>query len=130
MSSDDREELVLNDESEAYTLFSRGMALLADHHPGQAAMLLARAARLEPAKMSIREGLARAEFALGRFDQAAEHFRLMVETDPDNDYAQFCLGRCLVKLGKPAEARGHLRLARALNPASEVYREALEALAE
>lgn len=130
MGSDDREELILDEESEAYTLFSRGMVLLADHHPGQAAMLLARAAQLEPAKMSIREGLARAEFALGRFEQAAEHFRLMIDTAPDNDYAQFCLGRCLFKLGKPAQARAHLRLARALNPASEVYREALEALAE
>ena len=130
MGEDGHEELVLGDESEAYTLFSRGMELLDDHHPGQAAMLLGRAAQLEPAKMSIREGLARAEFALGRFEQAAEHFRLIVETAPDNDYAQYGLGRCLFKLGNPAKARAHLRLARALNPASAVYREAWEALAE
>lgn len=130
MSADERGEFTLADESEAYTLFQRGMGLLAQRYPAQAAMLLARAAQLEPGKMSIREGLAQAEYALGRFAEAAENFALMIAAAPDNDYAQYCLGRCLVELGQLPEARTHLRLARALNPASELYREALEGLSE
>ena len=47
---------------------------------------------------------------------------------PDNDYAHYALGRCLLELGRPDEARAHLRLARALRPESDLYREALSAL--
>ncbi len=46
---------------------------------------------------------------------------------PDNDYAQYALGRCLVKLGRGEEGRGRLRLAAALAPDRGAYREALAA---
>lgn len=113
-------------ESQAYTLFQRGMRLLEDEHPGQAAMLLAGALRLEPGKNSIREGLARAEFALGRYQQAVEHFETIVTGAPDNDYARYCLGRCLLALREREKARAHLRLACALKPQSALYRRALD----
>jgi len=116
-------------ESEAYTLFQRGVAFLRDRHPAQAAMVLAQALRLEPGRNSIREALGRAEFALGMHELAAERFRLVLGDAPDNDYAHYALGRCLLELGRPDEARAHLRLARALKPRSELYREALSALA-
>jgi Flp pilus assembly protein TadD len=116
----------LDGESEAYTLFRRGMMLLEQRRPAQAALLLAGALHLEPDKDSIREALARAEFALGRYEQAAEHFATIVTGTPDNDYAQYCLGRCLLALRREDEARVHLRLARALKPQSELYRQALE----
>jgi Flp pilus assembly protein TadD len=125
-----RREPGFDEESEAYGLFVQGMTFLHGRRPAQAAMLLARALRLEPGKNSIREGLARALYALGRHEQAAEQFAAIVAGTPDNDYAQYCLGRCLLALRRAGEARAHLRLARALKPESALYREALQALDE
>lgn len=113
-------------ESEAYTLFRRGVDFLEAGHPAQAAMYLTRALRLEPGRNSIRETLGRAEFALGRFGRAAELFHAVVADVPDCDYAHYALARCLRLLGEGGEARGHLRLARALRPRSETYRRRLE----
>jgi Flp pilus assembly protein TadD len=121
-------EPAFEDESEAYSLFQRGVAFLRERHPAQAAMLLAQALRLEPGKDSIREALGRAEFALGMYAQAAQRFREVLDDAPDNDYACYALGRCLLRLGRPDEARAHLRLASALSPQSELYRKALSAL--
>lgn len=118
----------LGPESDAYTLFQRGVAFLRERHPAQAAMLLSRALGMEPHKNSIREALGRAEFALGRHERAEELFRTIIRDVPDNDYAQYALGRCCLELKRPVEARAHLRLARALRPASDLYRYALEVL--
>jgi tetratricopeptide (TPR) repeat protein len=114
------------DESEAYTLFCRGAEFLEDGHPAQAVMYLSRALRLEPGRNSIRETLGRAEFAVGRYEQAARLFEEVVADVPDCDYAHYALARCLRLLGRGEEARGHLRLARALHPQCAVYRERLD----
>lgn len=113
-------------ESEAYTLFRRGVDFLEQGHPAQAAMHLSRALRLEPGRNSIRETLGRAEFALGRYAQAAGLFGAVVEDVPDCDYAHYALARCLKAMGRGGEARRHLRLARALHPRSETYRQHLD----
>jgi adenylate cyclase len=113
-------------ESEAYDLFRRGADFLEDGHPAQAAMYLMRALSLEPGRNSIRETLGRAHFALGRYERAAELFREVVADVPDCDYAHYALARCLKALGRGEEARGHLRLARALHPACETYRRRLD----
>jgi Flp pilus assembly protein TadD len=113
-------------ESEAYTLFRRGADFLDDGRPAQAAMYLAMALRLEPGRNSIRETLGRAEYAAGRFERAAERFAAVVADVPDSDYAHYALARCLRRLGREGEARGHLRIARALHPASETYRQRLD----
>ena len=123
-----RREPAFEPESEAYSLFQRGVAFLREQHPAQAAMLLAQALRLEPGKNSIREALGRAEFALGMHEHAAARFRGVVCDAPDNDYAHYALARCLLELGRPHEARAHLRLARALRPRSDLYRKALSPL--
>jgi tetratricopeptide (TPR) repeat protein len=115
-----------NESSEAYTLFCRGAEFLEDGHPAQASLYLSRALSLEPGKNSIREALARAEFALGRYEHAAQLFEEVVETAPVNDYAHYALARCLRLLGRREEARGHLRLARALHPRCETYRKPLD----
>ena len=115
-------------ESEAYSLFQRGVTFLREKHPAQAAMLLDQALRLEPGKNSIREALGRAEFALGMYQRAAQRFRDVLDDAPDNDYAHYALGRCVLQLGRPDEARAHLRLARALRPQSDLYLKALSGL--
>lgn len=113
-------------ESEAYGLFRRGVDFLDEGRPAQAAMYLSRALALEPGRNSIRETLGRAEFALGRYERAASLFRDVVADVPDCDYAHYALARSLRALGRGEEARGHLRLARALHPTCETYRRHLD----
>jgi tetratricopeptide (TPR) repeat protein len=120
-----RREPAFEAESEAYDLFIRGMVFLRERHPAQAAMLLRRALDLEPGRNSIREGLGRAEFALGDHLRAADAFGALLADCPDNDYAHYAFGRCLLALGRDREARAHLRLALALAPYCDLYREAL-----
>jgi Flp pilus assembly protein TadD len=113
-------------ESEAYSLFRRGVDFIDERHPAQAAMYLSRALALEPGRNSIREMLGRAEFALGRYERAASLFRDVVTDVPDCDYAHYALARSLRALGRGEEARGHLRLARALHPTCATYRRRLD----
>lgn len=129
MDATTRREPAFEAESEAYALFQRGVAFLRDRHPGAAAVVLARALRLEPGRNSIREALGRAEFALGLHERSAARFAAIVAVVPDSDYAHYALGRCLHELGRDDEARGHLRLAYALAPHSQLFRDALEGLA-
>jgi pentatricopeptide repeat protein len=108
-------------EPEAYALYRRGSSFLSQGHPAQAAMLLEKAMRLAPGKNSIVEALARACFQSGRFEEAADLFRSITEAVPTNDYAHFGLACSLVKLGRLTEARGHLRLAAAMEPKRTNY---------
>jgi tetratricopeptide (TPR) repeat protein len=109
-----------------YALFQRGQSLLADRHWAQAAVSLEKAKRLEPDKTSIREALGRAYFHSGSYQQAAEEFEAIVERNPVNDYAHFCLGRSLQKLGDRRAARRHLKLAYGMRPDREDYRQYLD----
>jgi tetratricopeptide (TPR) repeat protein len=109
-------------EQDAYELFQRGLSLLEQSHWAQAAVPLEKAKRLEPDKTSIREALGRAYFRSGHYRRAAGEFSAIVEQNPANDYAHFCLGRSFEKLGdKPAASR-HLSLAAGMRPDREDYR--------
>ena len=90
--------------------------------------MLERAARAEPGKGSILEPLGRAYHHSGQFELARTTFEALLEVDPSAHWAHFALAESLRKLGRLAEARTHLRLARALSPTSELYRRALERL--
>ncbi|MGA2010289.1 MAG: tetratricopeptide repeat protein [Solirubrobacteraceae bacterium] len=107
---------------DVYELFRRGTALLeaGDHH--QAVIPLTRARDLAPEQTSIREALGRALFHIQRYEQAAEEFQAVVDRAPINDFALFCLGRCLQLLGRHAEARQPLALAACLQPGRRDYR--------
>ncbi len=106
----------------AYDLLQRGQALLAHRHNAQAAVVLARAAALEPGRGSILEPLGRAWFMSGQLDRAVEAFEALLLVDPSSHYGHYALGRALVRLGRVDEARTHLRLAVALAPDSRLYR--------
>ncbi len=110
----------------AYTLLQRGHQLLKERHNAQAAIVLERAARLEPRKGSILEALARAYYNSGQHERAVETFGALLEVDPSNHYGQMGLGLSLERMGRLLEARAHLRLAVAMNPQNEQYRRALE----
>lgn len=113
-------------EQSAYDLLRRGTALLRDRHNAQAAVVLERAARVAPGKGSILEALGRAYFNSGQHSRAAEAFEALLEVDPSAHYGHFGLGLSFDRLGRNQDARKHLRLAVALHPTSETYRQALE----
>jgi tetratricopeptide (TPR) repeat protein len=127
---DERAEPIEPDDAaeSAYDLLQRGHALLAARHHAQAAIVLERADRLEPAKASILEALGRAYFNSNQPDRAREVFERLLDLDPSAHYAHFALGQSLKRLGRRAEAGTHLRLAVALSPETQLYRDALARL--
>ncbi len=118
----------LAERETAYGLFQRGQGLLRRRHHAQAAVVLERAARLEPGKGSIVEALGRAYYNSGQHGEAARVFEELLVIDPSAAYGHFGLGQALKQLGRRREARTHLRLAVALAPDSRLYRDALARL--
>jgi Flp pilus assembly protein TadD len=109
--------------SETYDLFQKGRAQLKDGMAAQATVSLEKAKRREPDKASIRELLGIAYFRLRRWTEAEAEFRAVLDLSPTDDYAHYALGRSLEKLGRHAEANGEYKLASALRPQSDAYRE-------
>jgi Flp pilus assembly protein TadD len=101
---------------------------MARRHHAQAAIVLARAHRLEPGRGSILEPLGRAYFMSGQLDRAIETFEALLAVDPSSHYGHYALGRALVRSGRADEGRTHLRLAVALAPYSRLYRGGLRRL--
>ena len=112
----------------AYDLLERARSLLAGGHPHQAAMLLSQAKLIEPEKASIRESLGRALYLSGRNLQARREFAKAVQIDPVNDYAHFGLALACARTGERTRAIDHLKLAIAMRPGAQEYRDALEAI--
>ena len=110
------------ESNDLYSLYQRGMALLESGDFAQAAVPLAKAAKIAPEKASIHEALGRAYFRSSRFGEAAAEFEAIVESHPVDDYAHFCLGRALTKCGERDRARHHLALASNLRPDRGDYR--------
>jgi Flp pilus assembly protein TadD len=115
--------------SEAYDLVARAKEFLRSGHPHQAAMLLARAKLLEPEKGSIRETLGRALYLSGRNQRARREFAKAVQIDPVNDYAHYGLALSCARTGQRTRAIAHLKLAIAMRPSVDEYREALARIA-
>jgi Flp pilus assembly protein TadD len=119
-----------DDRDSAYELFQRGSQMLADRHPGAAAVLLERALALEPGKASILEALGQAYFNQGQHGLAADRFTAIVDADPLAHYAHFGLGLSRARLGDVRAARRHLRMAVFLKPDNEAYQHALSRLGD
>ncbi|HVM30841.1 MAG TPA: tetratricopeptide repeat protein [Candidatus Limnocylindrales bacterium] len=118
----------LAERETAYGLLQRGQQLMSRRHHAQAAVLLERAARLEPGKGSIVEALARAYYNSGQHQRAVDAFEELLRIDPSAHYGHFGLGQSLKQVGRRDEARAHLRLACAMAPESKLYRSALSRL--
>jgi Flp pilus assembly protein TadD len=113
---------------DVHAWYRRGMDLLGRGSPAAAAQVLQRAAIAEPQSRSVREALARAQFDAGRYAEAAENFRLIVEASPSDDYANFGLGLALARTGDHAAAAEYLALAAAMRPDADHYTEALRSV--
>jgi len=127
---DTRFEAEAGEAESAYELLQRGHDLLHRRHHAQAAVVLERAARLEPGKASILEALGRAYYNSAQHERSRDTFEAMLEIDPSAHYAHFALGQSLKRLGRTREARTHLRLAVALSPSTAMYRSALARMPE
>ena len=108
--------------------YRRGMDLLGRGSPAAAAQVLQRASTAEPQARSVREALARAQFDAGRYAEAADNFRLIVEASPSDDYANFGLGLALARTGNHSAAAEYLALAAAMRPDEAHYTEALRSV--
>ena len=117
-----------DDRETAYDLLQRGQALLDRRHFAQAAIVLERADRQEPAKGSILEALGRAYFNSGQPERARATFEALLEIEPSSHYAHYAIGQSLKRLGLADRARTHLRLAVALSPHNKLYGGALARL--
>src|SRR5881394_128877 len=107
--------------SETFDLFQQGRDHLRHGMAAQATVALEKAKAREPDKASIREALGIAYFRIHRYAEAESEFRKVLELAPVDDYAHYALGRCLDKLGRPAEANGHYKLASSLRPGQAAY---------
>jgi Flp pilus assembly protein TadD len=107
--------------SETFDLFQQGRSHLKRGMAAQATVALEKAKAREPDKASIREALGIAYFRIRRYAEAESEFRKILELAPADDYAHYALGRCLDKLGRPAEANGHYKLASSLRPGQAAY---------
>ena len=122
---DDSRDAPDDERETAYELLQRGQELLRRRHSAQAAVVMERAAALEPGRGSILEALGRATFNAGNHPRAVEVFEALLDVDPASAYGHFALAQSLRKVGRPTDAVVHLRLACALDPASTLYRGAL-----
>lgn len=113
-----------------YLDYRRGLELLEDGDFAAARGHLERAAQDAPDKASVREALGRTYFRLQNYAGAVQEFEVVVEIQPVNDFAQFCLGRALSKTGDVERARHHLALAANLRPDRSDYRTYRERLAD
>ena len=113
---------------DVHAWYQRGLELLGRGSPAAAAQVLQRASAAEPGSRSVREALARAQFDAGRYAEAAENFRMIVEASPSDDYANFGLGLALARTGDHAAAAEYLALAAAMRPDAAHYTEALRSV--
>lgn len=111
---------------DVYEEFLKGKKALKKGRPDQAIHHLRRAKRVEPSKLSIREALGRAYFMAGMFDKAKREFEFIIFRKPDDDYAYFCLGMSLIRMGEFEKGIERLKIACALNPHNETYRRYLK----
>ena len=89
------------EHEDTYDLFQRGREHMRRGDNAQATVSLEKAKRREPDKASIREALGVAYLRMHRYHEAAAEFEHILAAAPANDYAHYCLGRCLDRLGEP-----------------------------
>jgi tetratricopeptide (TPR) repeat protein len=116
------------DSEDVYELFQQGRAHMERGDNAQATVPLEKAKRREPDKASIREALGVAYLRMARYQEAAAEFEHILAAAPANDYAHYCLGRCLLRMGEPRLALGHYKMALWLRPEVSYYQQAVDGL--
>ena len=107
---------------DVYDLFRRGTELLEAGHHHQAVIPLTRARDLAPEQDLDPRGARPGAVSHPALRAGRGRVQAVIDRAPTNDYALFCLGRCLQLLGRHAEARQPLALAACLQPGRRDYR--------
>lgn len=110
---------------EVYDWYRRGCELLERGDADAAVTLLSRVALAEPQARHVREALGRARLGARHYVDAESDFLLLVQQQPDDDYARLGLGLALARQGRFDDAVEHLALAVAMRPDREDYAEQL-----
>ena len=110
---------------EVNDLYQRGVQLLDSGNAAAATQLLVRAADRVPHSRSVLEALARAQFDAEQYREAADAFRTLADSNPEDDYAQFGWGLAAARLGDYELAVEHLARAAAMRPDVRYYTQAL-----
>jgi tetratricopeptide (TPR) repeat protein len=105
---------------EPYDWYQRASELLITGNSNAAIILFERVLREENSP-AVLEGLGRALFDAGRYEQCVDVFEQLVATSPDNDYAHFALGLGLWRLQRFITARDHLAMAFVMRPDRSDY---------
>jgi tetratricopeptide (TPR) repeat protein len=121
-------KLGMAEHEDTYDLFQRGREHMRRGDNAQATISLEKAKRREPDKASIREALGVAYLRMHRYREAAAEFEHILAAAPANDYAHYCLGRCLHRLGDRRVALGHYKMALWLRPSVTYYQDAVDGL--
>lgn len=111
----------------SYQLYKKGLAALAAGRADEAIVPLERAKVLEPESMSIYEALGKTYLTLGFFERAITEFSVILENEPLDAYAHYCIGRAYDRLRRRTLARRHYRLAASFAPERRIYMDTLNA---
>ena len=101
---------------EVYSWYQRARELLETGNPHAALLLIDRIMSTEPQSASIMEMYARALFDTSDFRAASMAFDVLIQLQPDNDYAHFGKGLCLWRMQQFIQARDELGMASAMRP--------------
>lgn len=99
--------------------YERAQAFFDAADYGTARRLLVDVVEAEPGHQASRMLLARSCYHSAALRQAEQHLHVIIERDPAEAYAHLMLGRTLERLGRPGEAKPHLRMAAAMRGARE-----------
>jgi tetratricopeptide (TPR) repeat protein len=114
------------EQPEVFELYQRGLEALRTGHADEAIVPLERARKLEPGSMSITEALGQTYLKLRFYDRAIAQFAEILEKEPLDDYAHYCIARAYDRTGEWRMAARHYRLAAFFRPARRLYRDTLE----
>ncbi|KOU61465.1 tetratricopeptide repeat protein [Streptomyces sp. IGB124] len=98
----------------AAELWARAQLFFDAREYATAARILEPLAGEAPEQLAPRLLLARAYYHSAQLSRAERELRAVLERWPVEDYARLMLGRTLERLGRPGEARPHLRMAAAM----------------
>ena len=101
---------------EVYQWYARAKDLLESGNPHAALLLIDRIMSSEPQSASIMEMYARALFDTSDFRAASMAFDVLIQLQPDNDYAHFGKGLTLWRMQQFVQARDELGMAAAMRP--------------
>jgi len=109
-------QVLENEPANELALFRSGLLELQEQRPEAALELIVKAAALSPAEPRFQFGLGQALQTLGRWDEAANAYRRVLQSEPHSFDAHLALGAALQRGGQLEHAAAAYREALAIRP--------------